>query len=179
MKEVEIKFRVSDRQILMTTLEKAGVKLGPIVYQNDVSFTPKDWDSTKTDQHVSFLRIRKQNDKQIFTLKQPVSNGLDKLEYETEVSDSDQMQKIITTLGFTEDCHIIKERQKAKLGQYEICVDKVEVLGDFIEIEKIVEEDVDGGSVQQELRDFLFELLGGSDGLEEVDRGYDVLMREK
>ena len=69
---------------------------------------------------------------------------------------------------------VTKVRQTTNVGEFEICIDEVEDLGSFIEIEKISDEDSD--AVRSELNDFL-EILGVS-ASDEVHKGYDILIME-
>ncbi len=178
MKEIEIKYKLSDRSSVLAALEAAGVEFGEIVHQDDTSYAPKTWTRGQDSIQVPFMRIRREGEKSILTLKQPDKGHLDRIEHETVIDDPVQMKKIVELAGFKQDAHVVKERRKARYQDYEICVDRVEVLGDFIELEKIVEDDANGELVQDELRELLKDILGSLDGLEEVHRGYDVLINE-
>jgi len=83
------------------------------------------------------------------------------------------MANICLALGFEELLKINKVRRKASYQGLEICLDQVEGLGNFIEIEKI-SESADAETVQLELFEILKKL-----GIEEQDRvfeGYDQLI---
>ena len=67
-----------------------------------------------------------------------------------------------------------KHRQKARFNDMELCLDEIDDLGTFIEIEKLT-NDEDTERIQAELFDFLLTL-----GIQKEDRitqGYDTLMR--
>ena len=68
---------------------------------------------------------------------------------------------------------VYKTRSIAKKGSYEISLDSVKNLGDFIEVEHIVDMDVDSKKAQEDMWDFLSKL--GIDQKDEVTRGYDTL----
>ena len=82
------------------------------------------------------------------------------------------MWNIIERLGFTEVSQVSKKRVTTTYNEYEICFDKIEGLGDFIEVEKIVPDD-EGDGVQDKLYQFLFSLGFTHDDVVEI--GYDVL----
>jgi adenylate cyclase class 2 len=122
---------------------------------------------------VNVLRLRKQNGKVIFTLKQSdVGNHLAKLEKEVEVKDLEIMEQIILLLGFKLVTQVKKNRLKCKVGDLEVCIDEVEGLGNFIEVEKMTLEDPK--LVQQEMQGFLTSF--GIDIANQFYEGYDVLM---
>lgn len=94
------------------------------------------------------------------------------LEKEIDVSDKNTLKDIIELLDFEKTVEVHKKRRRGKYNDYEICLDEVEGLGSFIEVEKMSDED--GKKVQNELFDFLKTL-----GIKDEDRiliGYDSMM---
>ena len=79
-------------------------------------------------------------------------------------------------LGLTEVVRVVKKRRTTKYKEYEICVDEIENLGAFIEVERISGEE-DAERIQQEMTDFLLSL--GVSPEDKVSKGYDILMLEK
>lgn len=180
MREIEIKARVSDRRTIITALTNAGYALGDPVVQRDQVFGPTNVDGNKENSAV-WLRVRTEikggESRHILTLKQSVTNQLDSIEHETEVSDDLEMLAIISRLGYVPFSDLTKTRTKAKAGDIEICLDTVDDLGDFIEAEKLTADDVDYTMIVDELWQ-LFESLGITKA-EEVTDGYDVLMNKQ
>ena len=84
---------------------------------------------------------------------------------------------MLERVGYTFDVVIEKHRRKAHFGNYELCVDRVKDLGDFIEIEKMVDESANVDDVTDEL----WQVLEGFGVSEDVRyaKGYDTLMRMK
>lgn len=82
------------------------------------------------------------------------------------------MKGAIELLGYHQAIHVVKTRTKTKYQDMEICLDEVEELGSFIEVEKIVEGE--GETVQNELFGFL-ETIGVSKE-NRVLKGYDTLL---
>ncbi|MNR35913.1 CYTH domain protein [compost metagenome] len=63
------------------------------------------------------------------------------------------------------------------MGDIEICIDSVDGLGSFVEVEKLTDETADYDAVVAELWQVLKRLGVQSD--DEVTDGYDVLMNKK
>lgn len=171
--EIEVKAKVSDLNRLASQLEAKGCELSEPIVQHDEVFinftTPYDQMSSGSN----FLRIRQGNGKILFTIKQPQVTELDCLEHEVEISDAEEMRQAILLLGYHKAIEVHKTRRKTMCGDYEICLDSVEGLGDFVEVEKITEGE-DPEKVQTELFEFLKQF-----GISEADRvtnGYDTLL---
>ncbi len=173
MKEIEVKAKIRNKAEVVAKLEAAGCKLGDPIVQKDTIFVPQNIVTLPTEAGVPVLRIREQHGKFILTMKIRLTNGLDKQESETEISNPDSMKEIILASGFKEMESFSKSRRKGKYNNWEVCVDEVEGLGEFIEVEQL-SEDGDSGKIQTELFNFLKTL-----GVTEQDReqfGYDVLI---
>jgi len=103
-------------------------------------------------------------------------NDLDSVEHEVEVSSRDEMEKALRLMGYKEAVRVSKVREITRYEGCEICVDEVENLGSFIEMEKL-SEDGDSVKIQEELFRFFLSL-----GVLPEDRafsGYDILMMER
>lgn len=176
MREVEVKAKVVNKDILQSKLTDLGIVLGDPIFQKDTIFVPEGQSALPVSHGIRVLRIREQGGKFLFTLKYSVTDNLDKVERELEISDPTVLSQIILDLGFVHIATVEKMRRKAQIGELEICVDEVNGLGVFIEVEKLVDgEDVTG--VQDELGRFL-----GTCGISDENRvydGYDVLMFKK
>lgn len=173
MKEVEVKAKVRNKGDLLGKIEAMGIKLGPEIIQQDTIFVPVAVISLPCDVGVPVLRIRSQGGKNILTQKIRLTNGLDKQESETEIGNPGGMKEIVLSNGFKEMESFTKHRRKAKYQNWEICVDTVEGLGDFIEVEEL-SEDGDSEKIQAELFSFLQKLDVTEADCEHF--GYDVLI---
>ena len=176
MNEIEVKAKIGDAAAMIKKLTDLGGKVSEPIVQHDEIFNKKGTDpqAAKTAGNP-VLRIRTQGVKVIFTLKQNLKNELDCIEKELEVSDKAVMRDILDLLDFEKMAEVHKTRRKMKYNDYEICVDEVEGLGNFIEVEKFSDEP--GDKIQAEL----FEFLKGL-GISESDRvmhGYDTLIWER
>lgn len=178
-KEIEVKAKVSHFQDLKSKLEDIGCEFSQSTRQEDDVFENFDGDYTTFTSETNFLRIRKEikNEKTriLFTLKRPQKNELDCIEKEVEISDAQEFEDALVLIGYHKAVSVYKNRSKTKYKDMEICLDEVDELGSFIEVEKITEGESD--DVQEELFTFLESI-----GVEREDRvmnGYDTLMYKK
>ncbi len=173
MKEVEVKARVSNLSVILKKLEEIGCKLSEPVIQKDIIFL-QNGTIYPVGKGKLAVRIREQDSKFIFNLKQSQNNELDNYEREVVIDNPAQMKDIIIKLGFYEAVHVSKTRRKCRYQGMEICIDQVDQLGSFIEVEKISEGN--GLKIQEELFSFLKSL--GVKEEERVKTGYDTMMAE-
>lgn len=175
VQEIEVKATVKNAEDLRQKLESLGCIFSNSIEQKDRIFVPKGHD-IPVENGVNVFRIREQDGKFILTLKQQVTNQLDCLEYETDINQPEKVVKMIELLGFAEISSVNKTRIKGKYKDLEICLDEVEQLGSFIEVEKMVEEG-NAETIQSELWQFLESI--GVDKKEQVTDGYDILIKKK
>ncbi|OHA89704.1 MAG: hypothetical protein A2741_02005 [Candidatus Zambryskibacteria bacterium RIFCSPHIGHO2_01_FULL_43_27] len=172
-REIEIKLKVNDFNKIIEEFTKLGCKFTEPIIQKDIIFVDESYgDFAKHQQGKNVLRIRQSSEKYLFTLKQSQDNELDSIEREVEISDPKIFREALELMGYKEMVRVNKIRRKAKYRDYEICLDRVEELGTFIELEKF--SDGDGAGVQNEMLQFLQNM--GIDTTERVERGYDTLM---
>lgn len=180
MREIEIKAKIISTASIVAVLEAQDIAVSSPVTQHDRVYG-QDGVEDADDNTAAWLRIRSETKhgetKHIFTLKRSVTNQMDSIEHETEVSDPAELEAIIDQLSFSLYSDLTKTRLKAYLNDIEICIDDVDGLGSFVEVEKLTDEDVDYDSVAAELRDVLNQL--GVKPEDEVTDGYDVLMNKK
>lgn len=178
MREIEIKARTADKQAFVAALVGRGVVVSDPVTQHDRVFGAAGVDGSDGDNTAPWLRIRSETKqgvtKHIFTLKKSVTNQMDSIEHETEIADEAELEKIIEHIGFVPFSDLTKTRQKAHFGDIELCIDTVDELGDFVEAEKLTDEDADYDTVVAELWRVLEECGVSRDDY--VTEGYDVLM---
>ena len=174
MREIEIKLKASNLKDLEKNLLKRGCELSEPISQHDIIYSLKDsrteFESAKEGDVI--IRIRHLKDGAQLNLKQQCSGEMDNLEYETEIKNPDEMHSILNILGWNPVVEVKKIRRKGKLKEYEICLDQVDKLGTFVELEKITDEDADYMKIKEELFKEL-ESLGLSRKDEET-RGYDT-----
>lgn len=175
MQEIEVKAHIKNAEAVLGELARMGYKLSEPVEQKDTVYVPKGV-KIPVPLGVTVLRVREQVGKIFLTLKIPQTNQLDCVERELTISDANEMEAIILALGFEKASYTEKSRRKGKVGELEVCVDTVRGLGQFIEVEKLVEA-ASGDVVQTELLSFL-KSLGVSEE-DQVFDGYDILLARK
>jgi adenylate cyclase, class 2 len=176
MREIEIKAKVANKDELLAKIKQQGIKLSAPKTQHDVVFCrpgQQDYEPGSI-----WLRIRTEGDGKVtWTMKVDTGRKLDSIEHEVEVNDGAALEKMLLQLGNELYSDLTKTRQKAKVGEIEMCVDTVEGLGTYIEAEKLCPEDADYETVAAELWDFLAPL--GITKTDHVTLGYDVLLKHK
>ncbi|MCX6757852.1 MAG: class IV adenylate cyclase [Candidatus Nomurabacteria bacterium] len=174
MREIEIKLKVKNMGLLEDKLQEKGCVLSESIYQHDVVYSFKnaneEFESSKEGDLI--FRIRYLKDKAELNLKKQKSNEMDNLEYETVVENPEMMHQILSTLGYKPIIEVKKMRRKGKLGEYEICLDEVEKLGTFVELEKLTNDDDSPEKVREELFGILKSF--GLSREDEETKGYDT-----
>jgi len=174
MREIEVKAKVKDFDAIERKLEEKGCVLSEPISQHDVIYSLKgsknEFESASEGDVI--MRIRKMKDKVELNLKQQRTSEGDNLEYETVVSDAEATHNILATLGWYPVIEVKKVRRKGRLGVFEVCLDQVEGLGAYIELEKLVNDDADPEEVRSEIFAEL-ESFGISKSDENV-KGYDT-----
>ena len=175
MREIEVKLKINDLASLEKRLKEKGCVLSAPIHQHDTVYShgsTSEWEQSKEGDII--LRIRKQDNKAEFNLKQQRTSELDNIEYETKVEDPEALHQILLLLGWKPEVEVKKVRQKSKLGEYEICLDSVEKLGTYVELEKLADDNADPIKVQEELLTIM-ESFGVPRSNLEV-RGYDTMI---
>lgn len=177
-REIEIKLKAKNLDELENNLIKAGCVFSEPISQYDVIYS-QGGDSGvrpngKAEEGHLAIRIRREGGIVKFTLKQQKSNEMDNLEYETKIDDAEALNKILGALKWKPQLEVKKVRKKGMLGEYEICLDRVEGLGEYLEVEKMTKDDVNPDEVRKEL--FLAIKPFGLTEEDEETRGYDTLI---
>jgi adenylate cyclase class 2 len=135
--EIEIQVRVDDSAKLQAFLAKEAVFIGEN-YQKDEYFTPAHRDFVSVKPVAEWLRLRQSKTNSI-TYKNwhydndGKSHHCD--EYESIIGDVDQTRKIFAALDIKPLITVEKTRKTWNYKEYEIALDDVTGLGNFIEIE--------------------------------------------
>src|SRR6266496_402775 len=174
VREIEVKYHVDDLEALLVALKARGIELSDRVYQDDKAYAPDGWQFGDNKLGVSFVRLRTVDGRYYFALKQPVENAQACLEHETEVADRAAMHGAILHMGYHPTVRVAKVRRTATLEYCSLCVDDLEGVGAFIELERMVPDDMPAEAIQAELAAFVASL-----GIAAVrtDETYDSLVR--
>jgi len=175
MREIEVKLKIADKPQVIQALSDRGCVLSDPVQQDDYIFLPKS-EPARSAFNRPVLRLRQTKGQVIFTLKRSIANELDCLEREVVVADFQSARELIEALDYTLWVEVHKHRQKGKVGDLTVCVDTVTDLGDFIELEKLTDDQVDYTQAETELLSAIAAL--GIQG-ERVQHGFDTLMAQR
>ncbi len=143
--EIEAKIKVDTLEPLVHRLAALGAKFSAVQHQRDVYFLDAD---RLLKKRGCGLRLRQQtaDGKTIFilTLKGPRQESpfKSRAEFQTQVADSFEMAKILEGLGYRPVLTVEKKRNIWQMDGCDICLDEVEMLGPFVEVEGPNEESI-------------------------------------
>lgn len=145
--EVELKFPIDSPDATVAKILDLGATQGDTHRQTDVYFNHPARDFGETDEA---FRIRTTNDRHRVTYKGPLVDDLTKTRREIELPFGDtpdagaQFAEILRNLSFRETGTVDKTRHFYHLTWHEldveVCIDAVEGLGSFIELETVTDE---------------------------------------
>lgn len=174
MREIEVKAKLRNKNEFLEKAATLGIKFGQPYTQNDTTY---ESDLPKDHPDWNIFRIRKQNGKTILTMKYKASNRpRDNHEHESVIEDPDAVAAMLQRLRYQHSMQLTKTRQTASYEGLELCLDSVNNLGDFIEVEKLTDENADVDEVRRDLWSLLVKL--GNHEEDRVFRGYDTLLQE-
>lgn len=163
MIEVEIKLPIYRRAFIEQGLVRLGFLPGDLIKESDTYFTSTFHDFMGNDEA---LRIRESENfsktraVSFLTYKGPkldtVSNT--RQELETIVEDGQICRNILLSLGYHELSPVRKLRQYYHRDSITACVDQVEHLGSFLELEMLVEKEEDRPDALQKIEAILHDL---------------------
>jgi len=161
MKDIEIEIQVSieNSKPLIEFLEK-NADFQKESQQIDEYFSPTHRNFIEVRPVKEWLRLRDSSGKYSINYKNwyydesRKSNYCD--EYETKIEDLSQLKKILDVLNFKSVVKVDKLRKTWTYKDYEVAVDSVKGLGDFVEIEYIGrDEKADPKKITEEMVNFL------------------------
>jgi adenylate cyclase class 2 len=169
--EIEAKLKVDSLAKVSRKLKESKAEFLGKFLQTDTYYDDDKETMRKSD---SALRIRRQtvaSKKQVIvTLKGPKKKGRFKQrqEIQFEVSDGDLAEMFLAYIGYEKSLAVLKLRKLWRLGGCEVALDKLPLLGSFVEIEGPSEKKI--SVVQKKL---------GLAGLPHIPKSYAVLMERK
>ncbi len=153
MIEIEIKARAG-LDALRKRLRQEGAGLERTVEQTDIYYNSPCRDFAKTDEA---LRLRDEGGQIFLTYKGKKLDAMSKTrkEVEVEVADFARMEDVLLSLGFKMTLRVHKIREIYHLGGAVVCLDRVDGLGDFVELETLAVDE----SAVAERRDWLIDMM--------------------
>ena len=169
--EIEIQVTVEHSKSLLEFLEK-NAKFQKEQRQVDDYFSPSHRDFMEVRPVKEWLRLRDSNGKHSINYKNWHYDDDGKSqycdEYESEVESLSQLKKILNVLNFKSVVTVDKVRKTWIYKDYEIAIDSVKGLGDFVEIEYVGnDENLDPKKVTEGMVHFLRDI-----GCGRIERNY-------
>ena len=169
--EIEAKLKVDSPQRIIKKLGLLGAQFLQEQLHTDYYFDNADSAMITSDSCLRLRLSRTGDSEKIFlTYKGARQKGQFKKrqEIEIEVGDADLTEKLLSALGYEKKLVIEKKRQTWRVGECEVAVDKLPLLGYFVEIEGPDENKI--ADVQKSL---------GLSDLPHIPQSYAALTAEK
>lgn len=156
MYEVELKVRAAHDEVRVRLNELDAERVGR-VEQTDTYYDAPHREFGETDEALRLRRETRGDGETTtrLTYKGPLVEAESKTrtEYETGVEASETMDTILVRLGFSPAAVVEKERARYRVDGYAVTLDTVADLGEFVEVERETEADVES------VREGAFEVL--------------------
>lgn len=181
MIEVEFKVPVRDRCLLEENLETQGFSKGNLVKETDLYF---DNEHNQIKDSDGALRVRScinlsvNTVEHFMTYKGPKMDAvsMSRKELEVQIDDADKGKEILTSLGYCKVYPVAKTRQYYIGGEITACLDQVEGLGEFLELEMIVSDEAEKPQALERLAALLRQL--GYDPEGTIRRSYLSMLQQ-
>jgi adenylate cyclase class 2 len=174
--EVEIRARVDGFNKIKEVLEKIGANFVKSENQTDKIFgAAKFLDSEhKIIEGGIVARIREANGKSALEFKE-ILREKGGIELNCPIASIEIGEKMLKKLDFEESFTIKKNRETYSYNDFKICLDKVEQLGSFVEIEKETTSEREIEETRKECLNLLEKIVPGA---KTENRRYGDLMQE-
>jgi len=156
--EIEMKFAVADPAALEERLARFGFVPGRVLRQADHYFNHPQRDFAVTDEA---FRLRVVGDQAEFTYKGPRLDRVAKTRLEIELPlaptgrHEEDAKRMIEALGFRPVASVVKQRRQGSVehqgSRITVARDSLERLGEFVELELVVEPERRAGAKQEVL----------------------------
>ncbi len=176
-KEIELKFNLLNKDEVVSFLEASAIFVKES-RELDIYYNIPNRNFLEKDPVNERLRLRKSDKWCAITYKnwhedEPVCD-----EYEEQVQDIENMEKIFDAINITEIVRVDKTRKVWEYKWYTICVDSVVGLGDFIELESVQEWDYDLAQVKEDLYSLKDELKIQTNWINKTWYPYDLMKKK-
>lgn len=162
--ELEKGFVLNDNHLIKEEAIEKGFKLAHEVEETDTYFTDKDKEFVRTR---TCLRIRRIDSKYMeLTYKAKSSQdteryGKKEVNIQIKPTDYEDLVTVLSGLGYIKYVEFTKYRKvyskKDNNVEYNIMLDNIKGIGDFVEFEIITREDVSNSEREKKLADFIDE----------------------
>lgn len=139
--EVEVKAPVPDPLGLVRAIRRQGGRSHGVLRQSDRYFNHPQRDFARTDEALRIRTTRARTSRgwgtpeTVITYKGPKLDRLSKTRREIEFAVGPAIGEILRRLRFREVATVHKVRQRFLLGSFEVLVDRVRGVGNYVEVE--------------------------------------------
>ncbi len=170
--EIEIRAQINNSQDIEKKIIELGAKLLGKKKQIDEYFG--EINLYKKLGYSFLMRVRTEGDQKFITYKgaQLKKDGVWE-EYELAIDNSEKAIKMFQAMGLERVIVVHKYRKEYRLNDLTICLDHLESLGEFIEIESLQKKDIN----KNVLKDFLQKLNIPEDQI--IHQGYVTMLLAK
>lgn len=143
MYEVEVKVRADHETVRAALQEEDARRIGTVA-QSDIYYDAPHRNFAETDEALRIRREVSPDDSEtVLTYKGPLVEADSKTreEIETPLVSRDEFETILDALGFEPAATVEKERERWHLDGYVVSLDRVNGLGQFVEVEAEAAED--------------------------------------
>ncbi len=169
--EIEAKLKVDSLEPIAEKLNALGAQFIAVQFHKDTFFDRTDRELIAGGRGLRLRKCRTDQQKTYFlTYKGPKQKSTFKKrrEIEIQILDPQTTENLLFAIGYEKILTVEKKRQVYRLGDCEIALDEVELLGSFIEIEGPDEEKIT--EIQKKLN---------LDGIPHIKQGYAKLIKNK
>lgn len=154
MVEVEIKLKVDSADLIEKKLVELGFKKGQTLQEIDYYYNGVDRDFRESGEALR-LRLTESLDGSALVADRPGEPliqmtykgpkldkvSMSRVEHQVNIDDFETMQSILSSLGYKPVMPVVKLRRELFGEAMTACVDTVDGLGDYLELEIIVDEE--------------------------------------
>jgi adenylate cyclase class 2 len=162
MYEVELKVR-ADHGAVREALADLGAERGDRVVQTDTYYDAPDRSFAATDEALRIRRERVEGEadqRVAVTYKGPKVDDTSKTreEHETTVGAPREAERIIEALGYDPVATVKKDRERYRVEGLTVTLDRVDGLGEFVEVETDVEAEREVSAARRRAQSLLSDL---------------------
>lgn len=175
MREIELKFKIEDIDKFIKKLESLGCEISDCINQSDTIYV-ENLDNTESTEGSAWLRVRKCNEKIELNFKKQSAKKSESQEIEFGVDDYDKANCFLKALGYNEWVRVNKKRRYSSYLNANICIDEVERLGSFVEIEYLIDENDTKNNYEEKILEIAEEIE--IDTTKQINSHYDTMISE-
>jgi len=185
MIEVEVKLRIRNYDTVKEYLVNNGFELSEVLAETDTYYDNRagqirNGDSALRIRHTENLLTGQSNAAVTYKGPKMDNKSMTRPESETEIGNPEVFDSILRSLGFYPvDPRVVKQREQYTRGDLHACLDRVEGLGDFLELEIMVDEPENTIDARTKEKDRADAVPGHSSALELIEKelhsiGYSI-----